>query len=292
MSGAIPAVLMPRRLLKSSADLGSTRSVHFADDDYYNFPLLPPKNDISPHSFISYNKFSPLENADTSKLSYTKVSVKNSTPCTSPEHLRSSRQGTSASRPISPLPSSPRNNDKHKQDLSNTYGTSPRNTNNANNNSTSLEEARRECLISLPNGRSPNISRDGVLLNHNRTNYPRDSYPYEHDRLPTRHMDMPMLSMTLKQFLNHNIESTRLGLNVVTMAVKESNGYKRREKYNGGHSLCLRSDLVFFRSHAATSGIFLKVTPRPVTRVSPSMSTVLRARFQQKRITEYTKPDS
>ncbi|EGI68414.1 hypothetical protein G5I_02926 [Acromyrmex echinatior] len=105
----------------------------------------------------------------------------------------------STSHPISPFPSSLRN-DKHKQDLSNTCAP-PRNTNNANNNSTSLEEARKEYLIS-PNGRSSNISRDGVL-NHGRANYPRDNYLYEHDRLPTGHMDMPMLSMTLRQFLNH-----------------------------------------------------------------------------------------
>ncbi|EGI63734.1 hypothetical protein G5I_07871 [Acromyrmex echinatior] len=61
---------------RSSSDLGSTRSVHFTDDDYHNFPLVPPKSDSTPHSFASYNKFSPLENADTSRQSYAKVSAK------------------------------------------------------------------------------------------------------------------------------------------------------------------------------------------------------------------------
>ena len=55
-----------------------------------------------------------------------------------------------------------------------------------------MEEARKEYLIS-PNGRSPNISRDGVLLNHDRANYSRNNYLYEHDRLPTGHIDMAML---------------------------------------------------------------------------------------------------
>ncbi|KAG5321982.1 RNH1 Ribonuclease, partial [Acromyrmex heyeri] len=61
-----------RSTFRSSADLGSTRNVHFADDDYHNFPLLPPKNGSTPHSFANYNKFSPLENADISRLSYAK----------------------------------------------------------------------------------------------------------------------------------------------------------------------------------------------------------------------------
>ncbi|EGI58252.1 hypothetical protein G5I_13686 [Acromyrmex echinatior] len=57
----------------------------------------------------------------------------------------------------------------------------------------SLEEARREYLIS-PNGRSPNISRDGVLLNHDRANHPRNNYHYEHDALPAGHIDVAMFS--------------------------------------------------------------------------------------------------
>ncbi|EGI69329.1 hypothetical protein G5I_01912 [Acromyrmex echinatior] len=144
-----------RSTFRSSTDLGSTRSVHFANDDYHNFPL---KNGSTPHSFVSYDKFSPLENADISRQSYAKVSAKSSTSRTSPEHPRSQCQGAGISRPQSPPPSSLRSNDKLKQDLSNVRGTPSRNTNNTNY-STSLEEARREYLIS-PNGRSPNISGD------------------------------------------------------------------------------------------------------------------------------------
>ncbi|XP_011068595.1 PREDICTED: uncharacterized protein LOC105154634 [Acromyrmex echinatior] len=124
-----------------------------------NISLADARNRLSStDSRSTFRSSTDLENADISRQSYAKVSAKSSTSRTSPEHPRSQCQGAGISRPQSPPPSSLRSNDKLKQDLSNVRGTPSRNTNNTNY-STSLEEARREYLIS-PNGRSPNISGD------------------------------------------------------------------------------------------------------------------------------------